>query len=44
MFGKRETLDQDHSTQARAYEKKYTDDSFWDKVIKFAKTAGREVI
>ena len=44
MFGRRKILEQDHAAQAKAHEKKYTDDSFWDKVIKFAKTAGREVI
>ena len=44
MFGKRKNLEQDHAAHAKAYEKKYTDDSFWDKVIRFAKTAGREVI
>ena len=45
MFGKRKNLEQDHAPKAgQQYEKKYTDDSFWDKVVKFAKTAGREVI
>ena len=45
MFGRRKNLEEDHAPRAeQQYEKKYTDDSFWDKVVKFAKTAGREVI
>lgn len=44
MFGKAKNLGQDRARQAKAYEKTYTDDSFRDKVIRFAKTAGREVI
>lgn len=42
MFGRKKNLEQDHAPQAdKRYEKKYTEDSFWDKVVKFAKTAGR---
>lgn len=45
MFGRRKNLEEDHAArETKSYEKKYTDDSFWDKVVKFAKTAGREVI
>ena len=45
MFGRKKNLEEDHAPQAdKQYEKKYTEDSFWDKVVKFAKTAGREVI
>ena len=45
MFGRKKNLEEDHAPQAdKQYEKKYTDDSFWDKVVKFARTAGREVI
>ena len=45
MFGRKKNLEEDHAAQAdKQYEKKYTEDSFWDKVVKFAKTAGREVI
>ena len=45
MFGRKKNLEQDHAPQAdKQYEKKYTEDSFWDKVVKFARTAGREVI
>ena len=40
MFGRKKNLEQDHAPQAdKQYEKKYTEDSFWDKVVKFAKTA-----
>ena len=33
MFGRKKNLEQDHAPQAdKQYEKKYTEDSFWDKV------------
>ena len=45
MFGRKKNLEEDHAPQVdKQYEKKYTEDSFWDKVVKFARTAGREVI
>lgn len=30
--------------QTQSFEKEYSDDGFWEKVKRFAKTAGREVI
>jgi uncharacterized membrane protein YkvA (DUF1232 family) len=45
MFGRKKKLEENHAPQAdKQYAKKYTQDSFWDKVVKFARTAGREVI
>ncbi len=32
------------SVEKHGFEKDYSDNGFWDKVITFAKTAGREVI
>jgi uncharacterized membrane protein YkvA (DUF1232 family) len=32
------------SEEKQGFEKDYSDNGFWDKVITFAKTAGREVI
>lgn len=31
-------------SDVRGYEKEFSDSSFWDKVVKYAKTAGKEVI
>ncbi len=32
------------SEEKHGFIKEYSDDSFWDKVVKFAKTAGKDVV
>lgn len=31
-------------SDAKNYQDKFSDDGFWDKIVKYAKTAGKEVI